>query len=271
MSIGDVYMGIYIVTGGSKGIGEATVRLLRQDGHKVVAVARKNSDLNVDLGLPEGRRELIAELHRMFPDGIDGLVSNAGIASAKPLSRVLSVNYFGAVAVMEGLFDLLEKKHGRVCCVTSASLAYGMEIGNRYNVDNLLVNCGEEARIGALVDTFNPALVDNAIYGSTKMALVRWVRRTAPGWALKGVTLNALAPGAVDTSIMEGVEDMGQDPEMGMAFPIPTLYRENRIMPPEHIAESIVYLVSENTQGLCGEVLYCDGGCAAVLHSEKYY
>ena len=207
----------------------------------------------------------------MCPDGIDGLVSNAGIASSKRLSDVLSVNYFGAVAIMEGLFDLVQKKHGRICCVTSASLAYDMREGCKYYVDNLLVNCGDEERIGALVNTFDPKEVDNAVYGSTKSALVRWVRRTAPGWALKGVTLNAVAPGAVDTSIMEGVENMGCDPEVALAFPIPMLYGQDRIMPPEHLAESIAYIVSEDTHGLCGEVLYCDGGCAAVLHSEKYY
>jgi len=264
-------MGIYVVTGGSKGIGAATAEMLRRAGHQVVAIARKNSDLDADLGTPEGRERVITRLHEMFPDGIDGLVSNAGIASAKRLSQVTSINFFGAVAVMEGLFDLVEKKHGRICCVTSASLAYDMREGCKYYVDNLLVNCGDETRIGALVDTFDPKAVDNAVYGSTKSALVRWVRRTAPGWALKGVTLNALAPGAVDTSIMDGVEDMGCDPEVGMAFPIPTLYGQDRIMPSEHIAESIVYLVSQDTHGLCGEVLYCDGGCAAVLHSEKYY
>lgn len=264
-------MGIYVITGGSKGIGRAAAEMLLASGHQVVSIARKNSDLNADLGDAAGRQKAVERLHEMFPDGIDGLVSNAGIASSKCLSQVLSVNYFGAVAIMEGLLDLLMKKNGRVCCVTSASLAYDMREGNRYYVDNLLVNCGDEKRIGALVDSFDPKAVDNAVYGSTKSALVRWVRRTAPGWALKGVTLNALAPGAVDTDIMQGVENMGCDPEAALAFPIPTLYGQNRIMPSEHIAEAIVYLLSEGTHGMCGEVVYCDGGCAAVLHSEKYY
>lgn len=264
-------MGVYIVTGGSKGIGEAAARQLREAGHTVVSIARRNSDLDADIGTPEGRERVIARVHELFPDGIDGLVSNAGIASAPRLSQVLSINYFGAVAVMEGLFDLLKKKGGRCVVVTSASLAYDMREGNRYFVDNLLVNCGDEERIGALVDSFDRTKVDNAIYGSTKSALVRWMRRSAPSWAMAGVHLNAVAPGAVDTTIMDGVEDMGGDPEVLMAFPIPTLYGRNCIMPSEDIAESIVYMVSERTHGVCGEVLYCDGGTAAVLHSEKYY
>jgi NAD(P)-dependent dehydrogenase (short-subunit alcohol dehydrogenase family) len=269
-------MGIYVVTGGSKGIGEATVARLRSDGHTVVSIARKNSDLNADLGTPEGRKLVIDGIHARFPDGIDGLVSNAGIAFAKPVSRVLSVNFFGAVAVMEGLFDLLKKKHGRVCCVTSASLAYGGREGDKYWVDNLLVNCGDEERICALMDSFDPAEVHDAPYRSTKSALVRWVRRTAPGWAVKGVILNALAPGAVDTSIMEdatvdGQVMMGGSPEDLLAYVIPPLYGQNRIQPPDFIAQSIVYLLSERTHGLCGSVLICDSGTATVLHSEKYY
>lgn len=264
-------MGDYIVTGGSKGIGKAVVDSLRSNGHSVISIARRDSDMDADIGSAEGRKLIIDKLHAMFPNGIDGFVSNAGIASSKYFSQVLSINYFGAVTIMEGIFDLLVKKHGRCVVVTSASLAYDLREGNRFFVDNLLVNCGDEERIGALVNTFDPKKVDNAIYGSTKAALVRWMRRSAPYWALKGVKLNAVAPGAVDTSIMDGVEDMGGDTETLMAFPIPTLYGHDGIMPPADVAESILYLLSENTHGVCGEVLYCDGGTAAVLHSEKYY
>ena len=269
-------MGIYVVTGGSKGIGAATVKKLISQGHKVISVALDSSDLDADLGTPEGRQLVIDRMHEMFPDGIDGLVSNAGIAFSRKLSKILSVNYFGSVAIMEGLFDLVQKKHGRICCVTSASLAYGGRDPNRYWVDNLLVNCGDEERICALADSFDHKVVGDALYRSTKSALVRWARRTAPGWALKGVTLNALAPGAVDTSIMDdatldGEVLMGGPKDDLLAYVIPPLYGQDRIQPPEHIAESIAYLVSADTHGLCGSVLICDGGTATVLHSEKYY
>lgn len=269
-------MGIYVVTGGSLGIGRAVVEKLRANGHKVISTAISDSDLDADLGTFEGRKTVIDGIHKMCPEGIDGLVSNAGIAFAKPLSKVLSVNYFGAVAVMEGLFDLVQKKNGRVCCVTSASLAYGGREDNKYWVDNLLVNCGDEERIGALVNSFDIKAVDNAIYGSTKAALVRWVRRTAPGWAVKGITLNGLAPGAVDTSIMndakiDGEVLMGGPQEELLAYVIPPLYSQGRIQPPAHIAESIAYLVSEDTHGLCGTILTCDGGTATVMHPEKYF
>ena len=269
-------MGTYVVTGGSHGIGAATVKKLMAQGHKVISTAIDSSDIDADLGTPEGRQLVIDTLHKICPDGIDGLVSNAGIAFSKKLSKVLSVNYFGAVAVMEGLFDLIQAKHGRVLAVTSASLAYGGREGSKYWVDNLLVNCGDEDRICKLADTFDPKQVHDALYRSTKSALVRWVRRTAPGWAVKGVTLNALAPGAVDTNIMsdatvDGQVLMGGPEEELMAYVIPPLYGQNRIQPPEHIAESIAYMVSPDTHGLCGEVLYCDGGTATVMHSEKYY
>ena len=264
-------MGIYVVTGGCKGIGEATVRKLRQEGNRVIVVDIAGGDIQADLGTCEGRDKVISEIHKMCPEGIDGLVSNAGIASTKPLSKVLSVNYFGAVAVMEGLFDLLKKRAGRCVVVSSASLAYGQREGCRFYVDNLLVNCADEERIGKLVDTFEPSQVDNAIYASTKIALVRWMKRTAPGWALSGVQLNSVAPGAVDTTIMDNVEDMGADPSATFAFPIPTLYREECLMTPESVADGIVMLVSENTSGICGAVLYCDGGTAAVLHMDKYF
>ncbi len=266
-------MGVYVVTGGTRGIGASAADILEQKGHTVVRSASKKSDLDADLGTKEGRAQLIDGVHRLFPEGIDGLISNAGIASTRPISRVISVNYFGAVAVMQGLFDLLQKKNGRVCCVTSASLAYDMRDGDKskFYVDNLLVNCEDEERIGKLVDTFDPVEVDNAIYGSTKIALARWIKRTAPGWAVKGVRLNGLAPGATATSIMDGVEDMGEDLDVIFAFPIPMYYGRKHFLVPEEVGKAVAYMVSEDIGGICGETLYCDGGCAAVLHADKYF
>ena len=119
-------MGTYVVTGGSLGIGASTVKKLRSQEHEVTSVSISNSDINADLGNTGDRLFVIDTLHKMCPNGIDGLVSNAGIASAKPLSKVLSVNYFGAVTIMEGLFDLIQKKSGRVYFFQSMTLHFSI-------------------------------------------------------------------------------------------------------------------------------------------------
>lgn len=262
-------MGVYVVTGGSKGIGEQTVILLKKAGHSVINVDVDNGDICADIGEKSGRKKVIETLFDMFPDGIDGLVSNAGIASHDRLSKVLAVNYFGAITIMKGLYPLLQKKRGRCVVTVSGSVAYLPS--NRFRVDNLLVNCEDEERISALVDTFDPVAVDNTIYGSTKAALIHWIRRTAPSWALGGVNLNGVAPGGVKTTIMDHVKYMGAPPDFLLALPAPTTAKEARPMYPEEIADALAFLVSPGARGICGEILYCDTGTACVLHSEALY
>ena len=68
-------MGVYVVTGGSGGIGGKTVEILRSQGHEVVNVDLKDSDICANLATKEGRDEVIHTIHAQYPDGIDGLCS----------------------------------------------------------------------------------------------------------------------------------------------------------------------------------------------------
>ncbi len=263
-------MGTYIITGGTKGIGAEAVRFLLDEGQTVVNVDITGGDINADLGTAEGRQKVIDAVHEQYPDGIDGLILNAGISLKKPPSRVLSVNYFGAVAVAEGLYDLLKLKKGACVVTVSGSIAYIER--TKYYVDKLLTDCGDEERIGRLVDSFAPEHAGNNVYGSTKIALVRWVRRLAPSWAAAGVNLNALAPGAVDTTIMPDTQEFRDGFEtiiMGMAMP--TVYKEHRMMHAVEVGPALASMVLPHMKGVCGAVLYCDGGTSAFLHSEKSY
>jgi NAD(P)-dependent dehydrogenase (short-subunit alcohol dehydrogenase family) len=263
-------MSIYAVTGGSKGIGEKTVGILRHIGHTVINIDRDGGDINVDLGTRDGRAEALRALHERCPEGLDGFVSNAGIAGLdrfKP-SQVLSVNYFGAVSMMEGVYDLLKKKKGNCAVTVSGSIAYNKR--EKYFVDALLVNCGNEDRICRFVDTFDQETIGNIMYVSTKMALVRWVRRVAPSWATHGVNINAVAPGAVATTIMEGTLPKTLV-ALGQFLPMPTIHRQNRIMDPLEIAEALAFLVQPGAKGCSGSVLFCDSGTEAILSPEKIY
>ncbi len=263
-------MGIYAVTGASKGIGEKAAEFLRSAGHYVINIDIDGGDINADLGTAEGRQKVISSVHERCPDGLDGLILNAGIALSKNPSKVLSVNYFGAVAVAEGLYDLLKLKQGNCVVTVSGSIAYMTR--TKYYVDALLTNCGDEERIVRLVDSFEPQNAGNVIYGSTKIALVRWVRRIAPSWARCGVNINALAPGAVATTIMPDTQEFRDGFDtfiMGMAMP--TVYGEHRMMEAGEVGPALAMLVLPAAKGISGAVLYCDGGTSAFLHSEKFY
>jgi NAD(P)-dependent dehydrogenase (short-subunit alcohol dehydrogenase family) len=262
-------MGLYAITGGTKGIGLEAAKCLRAQGHDIINIDIDGGDITVDLGTKEGRRTAIDELHKRCPDGLDGLLCNAGIAGAPKFSTVLSVNYFGAVALAEGVYDLLKLKRGNCVVTVSGSIAYITR--DKYYVDELLVNCGDEERISRLVDSFDPEKIRNTMYGSTKIALVRWVRRTAPSWAVHGVNLNAVAPGAVATTIMKNIGDGGLNLDLLLSLAMPTVYRARTMMDPAALGPVLAFLATPAAKGCCGAVVYCDGGTSAVLHPEKFY
>ncbi len=262
-------MGIYAITGGTKGIGLKTKTLLEEAGHEVINIDVDRGEICADLGTREGREYVLNALHTRCPDGLDGLILNAGIASGKSFSRVISVNYFGAVTIAEGCYDLLKMKKG--CCVVTASGSNAYMTRNTFYIDELLVNCGDEDRIGRLVDTFDPEEVDIAMYCSTKIGLTRWMRRTAPSWAANGVSLNAVAPGGVNTTIMVGATGLKADMNLAKSLPMPTVYWESRLLESNEVAGALAFLAFLPAKGISGEVLFCDGGTSSLLHSDNFY
>lgn len=264
-------MGIYAVTGGSSGIGAKTVEYLRAQGHLVYNIDMKGGDINANLATPEGRRHVSDELHRLCENGLDGLVCCAGVsASCGNLKLMISVNYFGAQVLCEKCFDLLQMRRGYCVVVSSNTISQG--VLRRDVVDALNNGDGEgrdEERVLRLVENYDVAANCHPIYVATKYAIARWVRRVSSDWAAHGVHINAIAPGNVATAMTAKLE--GPMWEACLALPIPIHYHEERLMDPADIAAAICFLVSQQSHGLNGVVLFCDGGTDALLNSEKVY
>ena len=106
-----------------------------------------------------------------------------------------------------------------------------------------------------------------ATYPATKTAVAWWVRRHAPSeaWAGSGITLNAVAPGALETPMLHATR---ADPVIGSfvdAFPIPV----GRTGRPSEIAAFIEFLLGPDARFVCGSVLYVDGGTDALLNANE--
>jgi NAD(P)-dependent dehydrogenase (short-subunit alcohol dehydrogenase family) len=113
-----------------------------------------------------------------------------------------------------------------------------------------------------------PTLGGHPSYAGSKLALARWVRRTAPAaaWAGAGIRLNAIAPGAVATPLLA---DGLAHPALGAAiraFPIPL----GGFGAPDAIAAAIAFLLGPEAAFCCGTVLVVDGGSDALLRPDAW-
>ena len=231
-------MGVYAISGASSGIGAKAKELLLERGNQVINIDLKDGDICVNLATEEGRKEAVDALHKMCPDGLDGIICNAGVSGAcGNLPLIISLNYFGTIALAKGAYDLLEKKHGS--CVVTASNTISQGAG-RMDIADLLNNIGDETRVLHLVNQMDASnlSVGNSLYVSTKYALARWVRRVSAAWAANGVRINAIAPGNVNTAM---TATMSTSAKMALnALPIPTKYGQETLMDADEIAEVMI-------------------------------
>jgi NAD(P)-dependent dehydrogenase (short-subunit alcohol dehydrogenase family) len=251
-------MGTIVISGSASGIGAATAELLRRADHRVIGIDLADADVVADLSDPAGRDEASARIGGLAPDGIDGLVAGAGLGpQERPPGRLVAVNFFGATALLSGLVDLLALRGGRAVAICSNSA--GITPVDDPAVLDAMAD-GDEPRARALADDLHGAVV----YGATKLALGRWLRRTAPHWAERGVRLNAVAPGPVDTPLLAGSR---ADPELGPlvdALPVPF----GGVAEPDAIAGVIAFLLGTGSGNVCGSILFADGGTDALLRPD---
>ena len=259
-------MGIYAITGGSSGIGACTVEILRQQGHQVINIDLKGGDITANLAKKEDRIAAIKSLHELCPDGLDAMICNAGIMGDNgTIPLIISVNYFGAVDMATGVFDLLEKRQGSCVVLSSNTVSQG---GARMDVVGLLNNQADEERILKLVADLEPG-TPHTFYAATKYALARWARRVSANWGAKGVRIKAVAPGNVRTAMTSKLTPAHR--AAMEALQVPINYGSEPLLDPTDIGNAIAFLASHEAHGINGVVLFVDGGTDALLNSEKVY
>ncbi|MFN7149858.1 MAG: SDR family NAD(P)-dependent oxidoreductase, partial [Microthrixaceae bacterium] len=197
-------MSTFLVTGSASGIGRATRLRLEQDGAEVIGVDLHDAEVVADLATADGRELALSSVARLAPAGLDGCVAAAGIGPhERPVERIIAVNYFGAVAMLAGLAELLAARRGVAVAVASNSA--GITPVDPPDVLQAMI-AGDEPRALDLARSMHGAV----LYGASKRALTTWVRRSAEPFGGNGVRMNAVAPGPVRTPLLQGSID---DPE----------------------------------------------------------
>ncbi|MBV6418625.1 MAG: SDR family oxidoreductase [Steroidobacteraceae bacterium] len=251
-------MSLIAITGAKSGIGAATAAMLRAGGHAVIGIDIGGTDITADLSQADGRVQAVAAVLDRCAGKLDGLVLCAGLGpTAKPHMSIVAVNYFGAVAMLDGLRGALERGSAPAAVVVSS--VSSVQMTWEANPIGRALEAGDEARIAEVLAAAGERAGQMA-YAGTKNALTVAVRRRAVEWGKAGVRLNTVAPGAVETPLLQaGLAD----PVYGKAIRdfVAPIGRRAR---PDEIASVIAFLLGQGASYVHGTQVYVDGGVDAL-------
>jgi 3-oxoacyl-[acyl-carrier protein] reductase len=243
-----------LVTGASRGIGRATALALARAGAHVlvhygrsrpeaeslvVEIRRKggNADpISADLGTPDGASLLAKQVRSIVGDRLDVVVLNAGISKAARIAdytvedfdSLFATNVRGPFLLVQQLLPVLGD--GSSVVVVSS--------------------------LGARSVVGKPGLNDPSIlaYASTKGALETLVRNWAAILGSRGVRVNAIAPGVIDTDMSNFTKtEAGREVALGMQA-------LKRLGKPEDVADVVAFLASDGARWITGASIPVDGG-----------
>src|SRR5471030_1061370 len=234
-----------LVTGASRGIGRASALALAKAGAQVIvhystAVAEAEAvvaeitaaggrAIAVDLSAPDGAHKLAAQVRAIVGDRLDIVFANAGVASAGPIAdttvedfdRLFAVNVRAPYFLVQQVLPVLGKGSS---VILNSSLA-------------------ARASVGEL-----------SAYAATKGAISTLVKHFATALGERGIRVNAVAPGIVETDMSNFVKtDGGRD----FAFSIQAL---KRIAQPDDIGDVVAFLASDDARWISGDIIEAGGG-----------
>lgn len=261
-------MGTYAVTGSASGMGQAVVQKLRAGGHTVIGVDIKEAEVVADLSTPAGRRAAADDTLAACGGELDGAVLAAGLGPTPGAGRphlITQVNYFGVVELLQAWRPALAEAEAAKVVVFSSNSTTTMPAVPGRAVRALLAGDGEKAvRTLRLFARAAPSMA----YGASKIAVSRWVRRQAVtrDWAGAGIRLNAIAPGAILTPLLEKQLATPAEAKTIHAFPVPI----GGFGDAGQLADWVVFMLSDAAQFLCGSIVFVDGGSDAYFRADDW-
>lgn len=259
-------MARYAVTGSASGMGRAVVDRLRDRGDTVITVDIRDADIEADLSTPAGRRTAADRVLTACGGTLDGAVLAAGIGPTPGAERLITeVNYFGVVDLLEAWRPALASADRAKVVVFSSNSTTTVPMVPKRAVRALLAGDAERAlRAYRIFGRLGPPMA----YAASKIAVTRWVRRNAvtAEWAGAGVRLNALAPGAIMTPMLERQLATPAEAKQVRRFPVPV----GGFGDSGQLAEWVVFMLSDAAEFLCGSVVFVDGGSDAFFRADDW-
>lgn len=226
-----------LITGGSRGIGAAMARLFSQKGYNVFinylsddgaarSVCEKTGAVSVKADVSD-----IFAVEKMFEKtgGVDVLINNAGIAHQSLFTDITSAQWDRMIGVnLTGVFN---------CCRTALPYMIGKKSGCIINISSMWGICGASCEVH---------------YSAAKAGVIGLTKALAKEVGPSGITVNCIAPGAIDTDMNKNLDEEALSMLCGET-PL------GKIGAPEDIAGCALYL-AENGGFITGQVISPNGG-----------
>lgn len=243
-----------IVTGVASGIGAETCKVLKSQGATVVGVDRNETDIadlffKADLSDPSSIDALIDDL----PVGADGLANIAGVPPTAPAEAVMKVNLIGLRRLTVGL---VPKLADNASIANLASLAgFGWAGALEQNKAALALDFDSDiAGFCSQNDLDQPG---GRSYFLSKESLIIWTMQNRWSWRDRGINMNCISPGPVDTPILKDfLETLGERAEEDMRV-------MDRAGTPQDIAPVVSFALSTSANWLRGANITSDGGMSS--------
>lgn len=261
-------MGVYVVTGSASGMGRSTAEQLRWEGHRVIGVDLHNAEVVADLSTAEGRAKAIKKVIKAASGGrLDGAVLAAGLGPMPGREKLIAeVNFLGVVELLEGIRELLAAAGNAKVVIFSSNSTTTIP-----GIPPALIQAYHERNIDKVIqigEAVGPEASASFVYAGSKTAVTHWMRTigVTAEWAGQGIRVNALAPGAISTPLLE---QQLADPKLApaiKAFPIPV----REFGKPEQVAQWAIFMLSPAANFLCGSVIFLDGGTDAYFRADAW-
>jgi len=240
---------VALVTGGSGGIGSATLRRFVEEGAAVVC-----ADLD-----EEGGQKLVGELESA---GGRAAFQRCDVASLEEITSAVdgAVERFGRIDILFNnaatstggyVADLDPEGWDHSLRVMLTAAMYGMKAA----IPHMLEQGG-----GSIISTSSiyglVASPGNAPYATAKAGLINLTRTAALEYGRKGIRVNAVCPGAVETPMLDAVVSLGLKSREAIA----EMHALGRTIQPEEIANLVLFLASDESSGITGQAIVVDGG-----------
>ena len=237
---------VALVTGGAQGIGKAVALLLARNGadiavsdinlekaeetvKEVQALGRKALAIKADVATSGDVEKMVDAILSQFGK-VDILINNAGIARDKLILRMTEEDWDAVLNInLKGTFNCTK------AVVRHMSKQKSGKIVNIASVVGEMGNAGQ------------------GNYAASKAGVIGFTKTIAREFAQRGINVNAIAPGYIETPMTDALPDKVKE-ELKRMIPL------DRLGKPEDVAEAVLFLVSESANYITGQVLNVNGG-----------